>query len=122
MRILVADPFWREVTTQRLREGLVPFTGSLQRVHVAANTAQLESLGNRLYAQIRALAGASLAGSLTIHDEMAPDITLLPGTADGSPLEGPDWLIWRLDPCARKLARFLAFAAQDMGKIGRSLK
>ena len=28
----------------------------------------------------------------------------------------------RLDPCARKLARFLAFAAQDMGKIGRSLK
>lgn len=74
---------------------LAKLTGSPQRVYLAANGAEIERLANQIYSQVRALAGASLAGSLTIHDAMAPDIALLPGTADGSPLEGPDWLIWR---------------------------
>lgn len=74
---------------------LAALTGSRQRVYEAAGPAQVERLGNQIYSEIRTLAGTSLAGSLTIHDEMAPDIALLPGTADGSPLEGPEWLIWR---------------------------
>ncbi|MFI0606901.1 MAG: hypothetical protein ACH37Z_03295 [Anaerolineae bacterium] len=93
--LLVARPGLSEqlLTSARLR--LSRLTGSLQRVQVVSAAAQVEPVVNAIYSQVRALAGASLSGSLTIHDEMAADIALLPGTADGEPLEGPQWLIWR---------------------------
>ena len=93
--VLIPGTDRRTTTPESTWAWLTTITGSRQRVYEADGPAQIERLGNQIYSQIRTLAGTSLAGSLTIHDEMAPDIALLPGTADGSPLEGPDWLIWR---------------------------
>lgn len=93
--VLIPSTGWRSRVNSGALAWLAKFTGSQQRVYEADGPAQIERLGNQIYAQVRSLAGASLAGSLTIHDEMAPDIALLPGTADGSPLEGSNWLIWR---------------------------
>lgn len=94
--VLIPSTGWRSrMNPTTALAWLTKLTGSQQRVYEASNGAMIERLANQIYSQVRSLAGTSLAGSLTIHDEMAPDIALLPGTADGSPLEGPEWLIWR---------------------------
>lgn len=93
--VLIPNSSQRLVGDDVAQAWLAKLTGSPQRVYLAANGAEVERLANQIYSQVRTLAGTSLAGSLTLHDAMAPDIALLPGTAAGSPLEGPDWLIWR---------------------------
>ncbi len=93
--VLVPTALDREAGRASALSWLTEITGNRQRVYEASSGAQVERLADQIYRQVRDLAGASLAGSLTLHDEMAPDIALLPGTAGGGPLEGPDWLIWR---------------------------
>lgn len=93
--VLIPSQRYPRPSRERALAWLTEITGSRQRVYEASSGAQVERLADQIYRQVRDLAGASLAGSLTLHDEMAPDIALLPGTAGGGPLEGPDWLIWR---------------------------
>ena len=76
-------------------KGLLEIVSNPDRMRRLRDQPIAQELAGRASTEIQDLAGGSLAGSLSIYDEMSSEVTLVPGSAFPPAAEGPTWLIWR---------------------------
>ena len=75
--------------------GLLELVSSASRMQRLPDFPTTQTSASSASDEIQELAGGSLAGSLSIYDEMSNEVTLVPGSAFPPAAEGPTWLIWR---------------------------